>query len=105
MDINNIKYMDIKEFREKRYLQELNRNFLHPLGLALEIKIDKDGNENIGGIWDYRNDQEGIYYGLSSSNKDRIEKFERNRLFIESEIEKRRKKRTEMFGSVIEKIN
>ena len=30
------KYMPIKEFRERGYLQELNRRFLHPLGLALE---------------------------------------------------------------------
>lgn len=36
------KRIDIKEFREKGYLQELNRNFLHPLGLALEI-ITKEG--------------------------------------------------------------
>ena len=31
--------IDVKEFREKGYLQELNRRFLHPLGLALEIII------------------------------------------------------------------
>lgn len=35
--------MDPDEFRELGYLQELNRTFLHPLGLALSIKI-ADGN-------------------------------------------------------------
>lgn len=41
-----IKKIDIKEFRESGYLQELNRTFLHPLGLALEVEIDDKGNEN-----------------------------------------------------------
>ena len=39
--MEEIKKIEIKEFREKSYLQELNRRFLHPLGLALEIKIEK----------------------------------------------------------------
>ena len=39
------KSIDIKEFREQGYLQELNRTFLHPLGMALYITLDEDGNE------------------------------------------------------------
>lgn len=31
-----IKYMDMAEFQEGGYLQEANRQFFHPLGLALE---------------------------------------------------------------------
>lgn len=31
-----INYIDLTEFRERGYLQELNRQFLHPLGMALE---------------------------------------------------------------------
>lgn len=58
-----VKYMDIKEFRETGYLQELNRRFLHPLGLAMEVVIEDDGTERIGGIWDYRDDPEGILFG------------------------------------------
>lgn len=57
-----IKYMDIKEFREGGYLQEVNRRFLHPLGLALEIKIHDDDSVSLGGIWDYRDDPEGMRY-------------------------------------------
>jgi hypothetical protein len=37
--------MNIKEFREFGYLQELNRKYLHPLGLALEVTIDEKGHE------------------------------------------------------------
>lgn len=59
----DIKRMDIKEFRRLGYLQELNRGFLHPLGLALEVEIDEDGTERFGGVWDYREDPEGILYG------------------------------------------
>lgn len=57
-----IKRIDIKEFREKGLLQEANRLFFHPLGLALEIIIDEDGSYALGGIWDYRDDPEGVFY-------------------------------------------
>lgn len=58
-----VKRMSIKEFRESGLLQEINRLFLHPLGLALEIIIEEDGTEKLGGIWDYREHPEGILYG------------------------------------------
>lgn len=37
--------MGVKEFREEGYLQEANRQFFHPLGLALEIIVLPDGTE------------------------------------------------------------
>lgn len=83
-----IKRMDIKEFREKGYLQELNRRFLHPLGLAIEIVVDDDGSEKLGGIWDYRDDKEGIYYDIANSDKERIKKFKKNRDFIDNILKK-----------------
>lgn len=55
--------MDIGQFRELGFLQEVNRQFFHPLGLALEVIIDeKSGVERLGGIWDYRDDPEGLFY-------------------------------------------
>ncbi len=54
-----IKRIDIKEFREAGYLQEANRRFFHPLGLALEITRHEDGTETLSGVWDYRDDPEG----------------------------------------------
>jgi hypothetical protein len=57
------KFMSIKEFRELGYLQELNRRFLHPLGLAIEVNIDQHGNETLGRVWDSREDLEGIVFG------------------------------------------
>lgn len=57
------KVIDIKEFRKLGYLQELNRQFLHPLGLALEVVVEDDGTERLGEIWDSRGDPEGFIYG------------------------------------------
>lgn len=57
-----IKRMDIKDFRNLGFLQEVNRRFLHPLGLAMEVIIDEDGSERLGGIWDYREDSEGMFF-------------------------------------------
>ena len=67
-----IKRIDITEFRKLGYLQEVNRQFFHPLGLALEIVINDDGSEKLGGIWDYRDDPEGILYG-DTPDKDKAE--------------------------------
>jgi hypothetical protein len=63
--MEKVKHIDIKEFREKGFLQEVNRQFFHPLGLALEIIIDDDTGEvvSLGGVWDYRDDPEGMFYG------------------------------------------
>lgn len=59
-----IKRMDIKEFRALGFLQEANRLFFHPLGLALEVIInDETGDETLGGVWDYRDDPEGMLFG------------------------------------------
>lgn len=55
--------MSVEEFRRLGYLQEVNRVVLHPCGLALEVVVSEDGTERFGGVWDYRDDPEGIVYG------------------------------------------
>lgn len=78
----NINRMTVKEFRELGYLQEVNRCFLHPLGLALEVVIDDDGEETFGGVWDYRDDPEGMRYGdhmISGTKAARIEQERRQK--------------------------
>jgi hypothetical protein len=74
MSDDKVKRMDIKEFREMGLLAELNRTFLHPLGLALEVILDDNGNEKLGGIWDYRDDPEGILYGKKDFPTEKIKK-------------------------------
>lgn len=55
-------YMSIEEFRSVGFLQEANRLFFHPRGLALEVVIDDDGCAHLSGIWDSREDPEGIVF-------------------------------------------
>ena len=99
-----MKKLDVKKFRELGYLQELNRNFLHPLGLALEVSIDENGFEYISGIQDHRSDDEGLIFDLKSSNQERLEIFKKRIEFIESEFLKRSKNREEKLGFIIEPI-
>ena len=58
-----MKYIGPKEFREYGLLFEINRRVLHPLGLAMAVEIDDDGNVAFSNkIWDCRDDPEGIIY-------------------------------------------
>lgn len=43
-------------------LFEINRAVLHPLGLALVVVQEDDGTIRFGGIWDNREDLEGIVF-------------------------------------------
>ena len=66
---DEIKRMDIRDFREEGYLQEVNRRFFHPMGLALEVRRNKDGTEELSGVWDCRDDPEGIVYGEETMSR------------------------------------
>lgn len=59
-------YMDLQRFVESGLLQEANRLFFHPRGLALVVAVDKtpEGvrNHRLTGIADYRHCPEGIYF-------------------------------------------
>lgn len=62
-----IKHINIREFADQGYLQEVNRCFLHPLGLALEIGDDDlSGESYITGVWDYRDDPEGMHFDFNN---------------------------------------
>lgn len=76
--MSHIKRMNISEFRSEGYLQEVNRQFFHPLGLALEVMVDKDGNERISSVWDFREEPGGMYYAedvLDPAKTNRIREF------------------------------
>ena len=61
-----IKRMDIREFKKAGYLQEANRRFFHPLGLALAVGWEEDasaaGCYRITGVQDCRDDPEGMVF-------------------------------------------
>jgi len=67
-----MKKLTPKQFRELGFLQELNRQFLHPLGLALEIIENDDGTETFGNVWDCQDDPEGIIFDKSFLDETKI---------------------------------
>lgn len=79
---DNIKRMDIEEFQRLGFLQEVNRQFFHPLGLALEVFIEPDdgGPARLGGIWDYRDDPEGVAFSSDNINVEKALTVEAERL-------------------------
>lgn len=80
MPSQQIKRMDIKEFREVGYLQEVNRQFFHPLGLALEVIVnDETGEETLGGVWDFRDDPEGLRFAKGEIDPAKVERVARLR--------------------------
>ena len=56
------KYMDLDELRSSGLLFHINKEILHPIGLALEVTVEEDGSSRISGVWDARDDPEGITY-------------------------------------------
>lgn len=99
-----VKYIDIKEFREKGYLQELNRRFLHPLGLALEIQIDDNGEESLKGIWDFRDDKEGIHFDFKNRTEESQDIMIQKMDNIHREFQERCSERIKALGFVIESL-
>ena len=94
------KMMDIREFRELGFLQEVNRLFFHQCGLALQIDIDGEtGEERLAGVWDYREDLEGIVFTDLSDEVSR-KKAEK----VQVERDKHVDARIAMFGSSTQPI-
>lgn len=92
--------MPIVLFQDSGYLQEANRQFFHPLGLALAVV---DGSTL--SIIDCRNDDlDGIWFDFKNMDEMRIEKFRKNATFIELEKMKRADKRIELFRNIKEPI-
>lgn len=68
--------------------------FFHPLGLALEVIMDSV-EETISGVWDYRDDPNGIIYDLKNSSSERIKKFKEKSEYVKKcgmELKETRKK-------------
>jgi hypothetical protein len=72
-----INYLPINHFVEYGYLQEVNRRFLHPLGLALEVQVSEGGSMTLGGIWNYTDDAEGIRFADGTMDRDKYLRVER----------------------------
>lgn len=91
------KLMDLQEFRDGGFLQEVNRCFFHPLGLALAVECDDADHTTVTGLWgiyDSRDDEEGYIYGYWS--EDAQEKYEN----VRAELSRHSRARAKLFSEV-----
>lgn len=69
--------MTLQEFYDEGYLQELNRGFLHPLGLAMSVIVEEVNGRKVvkefGGIVDKRDAPHEIFFAEGEIDKDAIE--------------------------------
>ena len=67
--------------------------------------LDEDGKETLGGIWDYRDDPEGMSYGLADEeNEERLEAFRAKQRHINQELKKKLEHRKLLFDGLVEQI-
>jgi hypothetical protein len=93
--------LPVKEFRELGYLQELNRTFLHPLGLALSIINAEDNKLILGEIIDARKDPEGFIYTLEDED---VRDFQEKANNVLDEWNNRKAARKELLGYMVQPI-
>lgn len=103
--MNDYKKLDSTELIEKGYLQEVNRRFFHPLGLALCIEYDDESVENTRlYIIDCRDEPDGLIFDLNNSSNERNAEFLEKFNLIETELNIRKIKREKLLGFFIEPI-
>ena len=90
--------IDLNEFRDFGFLQEANRRFFHPLGLALFVRVDGDGKCISLGCQDGRDDPEGFCF--TGVDNVAIEKVGRVQALLDRNGEYRRK----LFGYVVQEL-
>jgi len=99
---SKIKMISVRDFQAEGYLQEVNRNFFHPLGLALSVEKPDQGEMFLNGIWDYRDDPEGIIYGKSVTQSESFKEKAGN---ISKEQKRLAKTRKKLLGYIIQPVN
>ncbi len=100
MTSKKVKYLSMKELIEGGYLQELNRQLLHPLGLALEVTLDEGHPRGgyVSGVWDSREDPEGFAFGELGPEEAR------KAALIRREWKKRKEARIAALGYLVQPI-
>lgn len=93
------KMMDLNEFKTSGLLQEINRKFLHVLGLALAVSVNDNGQVvAIIGVVDNRADEQGmVYSSIDNNHRLRAEN-------VQNEFDRRAKIRQQALGFVIQPL-
>lgn len=95
--MSDVNYMDLNEFKDQGWLQELNREWAHPRGIALSMEQDEDGNWSWAGVWDYRDDPEGMAFSSATLSEERA-------VAPREAFEAHEQTRQERFGWVIQPL-
>lgn len=98
MSDDEIRYIEPREFREEGFLQEVNRLFFHPRGLALECDPSKAADEYAMRVWDYRDDPEGIVFAGEPPDPDKAQR-------VGAELERHAPHREELWGWHIQPLD
>jgi hypothetical protein len=86
-----------QDFESQGYLQEINRQFLHPLGIFLTYE---NGNPK---LFDYRGDPDGVFF---SDDYVMGEEALRKAALVIAEREKRRPQREKILnGRVVQQLS
>ncbi len=79
--------MSLQEFVDLGLLQEVNREFFHPIGLAMAVTVEDDGRvSGFGGIMQ-TDDPEGFLYDPSAIDQSKVERAQE---FMGGRLETRR---------------
>lgn len=100
---DEVKHLDVREFVEVGYLQEVNRTFFHPLGLALEVGVTPGGEHYLSGVWDCRDDDEGVLYAAKDGTP-RTPSSEKA-MRVKGEFARRAPRRLAALGFVVQPID
>ncbi len=70
--------MKLRQFQQLGFLQEVNRQLLHPMGLAMAFTVENDEVTAVE-IWDGRSDPEGyVFTDLTEDECRRSDEIERD---------------------------
>lgn len=95
------RFLPLDEFVRLGYLQEVNRQFFHPLGLALVLEQDEEGGLTFAGFEDRRDDLEGMLFAESWVG---TEQARRRARYVVAEQSGRAKLRSRDLGFVVQPI-
>lgn len=70
------RYLSAEEIQTLGILQEVNRTFFHPIGLAAEVRLDTGALF----IQDWRDDPEGVIYEAGVMEPEKYKAFRRSAL-------------------------